>query len=49
MLQFTLMTELREIVNPHDRSRFDEIVYRGHSLDNSRNYYNMRERVSYRF
>ena len=46
ILQFTLMTELREVVTPQDRSRFDDIVYRRHSLDNSRNYFNSRVRVS---
>lgn len=40
------MTELREVVTPQDRSRFDDIVYRRHSLDNSRNYFNSRARVS---
>lgn len=40
------MTELREVVTPQDRSRFDDIVYRRHSLDISRNYFNSRARVS---
>jgi hypothetical protein len=28
LLQYTLLTELREVVLPEDRSRFDELVYR---------------------
>lgn len=40
------MTELREVVTPQDRSRFDDIVYRRHSLENSRTYFNSRLRVS---
>jgi hypothetical protein len=27
-LQYTLLTELREVVLPEDRARFDELVYR---------------------
>lgn len=42
------MTELREVVTPQDRSRFDDIVYRRHSLNNSKNYFNSRIRVSNR-
>jgi hypothetical protein len=26
--QYTLLTELREVVRPEDRARFDELVYR---------------------
>ncbi|XP_065202661.1 whirlin-like isoform X3 [Planococcus citri] len=43
--KFTLMTELREVITPQDRSRFDDIVYRRHSLDDSRNYFNSRVRL----
>lgn len=28
MFQYTLLTELREVVMPEDRARFDELVYR---------------------
>lgn len=30
-LQYTLLTELREVVMPEDRGRFDELVYRRES------------------